>query len=49
VAKLSLVWTLSDVLNGFMAIPNLVGLLVLSGVAAKTLNAYLSSVATAKI
>ena len=43
VAKLSLVWTLSDVLNGFMAIPNLIGLLVLSGVAARTLNEYLNN------
>jgi Na+/alanine symporter len=48
VAKLSFVWTLSDVLNGFMAIPNLIGLLVLSGVAAKTLNAYLTALATEK-
>jgi alanine or glycine:cation symporter, AGCS family len=43
VAKLSLVWTLSDVLNGFMAIPNLIGLLVLSGVAARTFNEYLNN------
>ncbi|WP_461834078.1 alanine/glycine:cation symporter family protein [Desulfothermus sp.] len=41
VAKLSFVWTLSDVLNGFMAIPNLIGLIVLSGVAAKTMDEYL--------
>lgn len=45
VAKLSFVWTLSDVLNGFMAIPNLIGLIALSGVAAKTMNDYLNSVA----
>ncbi len=49
VAKLSLVWTLSDVLNGFMAIPNLIGLLVLSGVAARTMNEYLSKLNTEKI
>ncbi len=42
VAKLAFVWTLSDVLNGFMAIPNLIGLLLLSGVAARTMNEYLS-------
>ncbi len=42
VAKLSFVWTLSDVLNGFMAIPNLIGLIVLSGVAAKTMDEYLN-------
>lgn len=31
-ASLDLVWTLADVLNGLMAIPNLIGLLGLSGV-----------------
>lgn len=31
-AKLSVVWALADVLNGLMAIPNLIGLLGLSGV-----------------
>lgn len=49
VAKLSFVWTLSDVLNGFMAIPNLIGLLVLSGVAADTLNNYLNGLKVGKI
>ncbi len=49
VAKLSFVWTLSDVLNGFMAIPNLIGLLVLSGVAARTLNNYLDGLAPEKV
>ena len=34
-AGLELVWTLSDVLNGAMAFPNLVGLLLLSGVVAR--------------
>ncbi|MBZ4652693.1 MAG: sodium:alanine symporter family protein [Peptococcaceae bacterium] len=32
VAKLSFVWDLADTLNGLMAIPNLIGLLLLSGV-----------------
>lgn len=31
-ASLDLVWTLADILNGLMAIPNLIGLLGLSGV-----------------
>ena len=31
-ASLDLVWILADVLNGLMAIPNLIGLLGLSGV-----------------
>lgn len=43
VAKISIVWTISDILNGFMAIPNLIGLLVLSGVAAKEMNKWLNS------
>ena len=30
--KVDLVWTLSDLFNGMMVIPNLLGLLVLSGV-----------------
>lgn len=33
--KLELVWNIADTLNGFMAIPNLVALLALSGVVAK--------------
>jgi len=33
--SLGFVWTLSDVMNGLMALPNLVGLLLLSGVIAK--------------
>jgi len=32
VRSLSFVWTVSDVMNGLMALPNLVGLLLLSGV-----------------
>ena len=30
VAKLELVWNLSDVFNGLMAVPNLIGILLLS-------------------
>jgi len=37
-----LVWLLSDVLNGLMAIPNLVGLLLLSGVIVRETQAYFS-------
>ena len=33
--ELSLVWNIADTLNGFMAIPNLVALLGLSGVVIK--------------
>ena len=33
--KLDIVWTLADVMNGLMALPNLIGLLLLSGVVAR--------------
>jgi AGCS family alanine or glycine:cation symporter len=36
-----LVWSFADVMNGAMAIPNLIGLLVLSGVVAKETREYL--------
>ncbi len=35
VTELDLVWTIADVLNGFMAIPNLIGVLLLSPVVIK--------------
>jgi AGCS family alanine or glycine:cation symporter len=37
---LGLVWTVSDLLNGLMALPNLVGLLLLSGVVAAETRRY---------
>ncbi|WP_454940851.1 alanine/glycine:cation symporter family protein [Evtepia sp.] len=37
---LSLVWSISDTLNGLMALPNLVALAALSGVVIKTTRAY---------
>src|SRR5699024_9389878 len=39
--KLDLVWTFSDVANGLMALPNLIGLLILSGLVARETRAYL--------
>jgi len=36
-----LVWTFSDIMNGLMAIPNLIGLVVLSGVVVKETQAML--------
>ncbi|MDH3403163.1 MAG: sodium:alanine symporter family protein [Acidobacteriota bacterium] len=39
--RLDFVWTLSDVMNGLMALPNLVGLLLLSGVVASETREYL--------
>jgi len=35
------VWNFSDVMNGLMALPNLIGLLVLSGMIARETKAYL--------
>jgi AGCS family alanine or glycine:cation symporter len=40
VRSLTFVWTLSDVMNGLMALPNLVGLLVLSGIIARETRSY---------
>ena len=37
---LSLIWTLASIFNGLMALPNLVGLLGLSGIVAKETNEY---------
>jgi len=39
---LDLVWTLAEALNGFMAIPNLIALLGLSGVVIKLTKEYFS-------
>ena len=41
VSHLELAWTFSDLSNGLMAIPNLIGLLILSGVVAKETREYL--------
>lgn len=41
VISLSAVWNLADILNGLMAIPNLIGVLLLSKVVAKETNYYL--------
>ena len=38
--SLDFVWTVSDVMNGLMALPNLVGLLLLSGVVARETSDY---------
>lgn len=41
VATLDLVWTFSDIANGLMALPNLIGLLVLSPLIVRETRAYL--------
>jgi AGCS family alanine or glycine:cation symporter len=40
VRSLTFVWSLSDVMNGLMALPNLIGLLLLSGVIARETRDY---------
>ncbi len=40
VVKLELIWNLADIANGFMALPNLVGLLGLSGVVIALTKSY---------
>ncbi|HKI82270.1 MAG TPA: alanine:cation symporter family protein, partial [Pseudodesulfovibrio sp.] len=40
VAKLSLVWNISDTLNGLMAVPNLIGLLLLTPVVVSETKRY---------
>ncbi len=44
VTELSLVWDIADTLNGFMAIPNLVGLLGLSPIVIKLTREYFNGV-----
>lgn len=43
VVELDLVWTFSDVMNGLMAVPNLIGLLGLSGVVVAETNRFLNA------
>jgi len=43
VVKVPFVWLLTDTLNGAMAVPNLIGLVFLSGVMAKELKDYFSN------
>ncbi len=40
--SLDFVWTLSDLMNGLMALPNLIGLLLLSGVIVAETKAYIA-------
>ena len=41
VLALDLVWTIADILNALMAIPNLIAVLLLSGVIARETRHYL--------
>lgn len=40
--ELSLVWTFSDVMNGLMALPNLIGLVLCAGLIARETKQYLA-------
>ena len=40
--KLEAIWVLADIVNGLMAIPNLIALIALSGVIVKETNLYLA-------
>jgi len=42
IVKIDLVWLLTDIMNGFMAFPNLIGILGLSGLVARMTNEYFS-------
>ena len=48
VVSLDLVWAVSDVVNGMMAFPNLIGIVLLSGVVIKETQAYLAAERPAK-
>ncbi|MEG2925366.1 MAG: alanine:cation symporter family protein, partial [Glutamicibacter sp.] len=39
--ELTAVWNFSDMMNGLMALPNLIGLLILSGMVARETHWYL--------
>lgn len=43
VLSLELVWTFSDIANGLMALPNLIGLLLLSNIVVRETRAYFSN------
>ena len=45
---LDLVWNLSDIANGLMAIPNLIALLALSGVVVRETEKYFDHLKTGK-
>ncbi len=43
VQPLALVWTAADIFNGLMAVPNLIGLLILAGVLSRETRSYFAS------
>jgi alanine or glycine:cation symporter, AGCS family len=49
VQELELVWTFADIMNGLMALPNLIGLLVLSGLVLRETRAFFARPAWRRI
>jgi AGCS family alanine or glycine:cation symporter len=49
VVSLDLVWAVSDVVNGLMAFPNLIGIVLLSGVVIKETQVYLAAERTHRL
>jgi AGCS family alanine or glycine:cation symporter len=49
VQELEVVWTFADIMNGLMALPNLVGLLFLSGLIARETREFFSAPAWREI
>ena len=47
--SISAVWTIADILNGLMAIPNMIALIALSGVVAKTTKDYFTRLKNGEI
>jgi AGCS family alanine or glycine:cation symporter len=45
VSELEIVWTFADIMNGLMALPNLVGLLGLSGIVVEETRRYFAPAA----
>ncbi|WP_298331504.1 sodium:alanine symporter family protein [Haloactinopolyspora sp.] len=43
VTELTTIWTFADIMNGLMALPNLIGLIILSGLVARETREYLNS------
>ena len=41
IVQLAIVWNLADIANAFMAVPNLIALIFLSGIIAKETQKYL--------
>jgi AGCS family alanine or glycine:cation symporter len=46
IAKLDVAWLIADLMNGWMALPNLVGLLLLSNVIVDETRSYFSRAST---